>query len=346
MFVSLVWTAEFTAHDPSFNPIPSQMSLRRFVTFAAAAIALLLATGCERGDNLSISSEADEPAYRDGKQLVKQGRSQEALASFLKVIAKRGDSAPESHLEAGLLYLQEVKDPLAAIYHFRKYLELLPNSRQAPLVKQRIDVALREFAKTLPAQPMESRRERDELVEQIGQLQRENEELRGELAALRGGVATPTIRTRGPIDEAPVADNSSASQTAPRNDDGSRPFIVPPRPEPAQSSQGAAPASTEESPVTLAPEPSPVQADNSASVVQLARSRTNPPSQTMRTVPTKPTPPAGGGRVHTVVKGDTLFSIAQRYYGSRSRWRDIYSANRDQLPSENALRLGMQLRIP
>ena len=47
-----------------------------------------------------------------------------------------------------------------------------------------------------------------------------------------------------------------------------------------------------------------------------------------------------------VVKGDTLFSLAQKYYANRSKWRDIYAANRDVLPSENALRPGMQLKIP
>jgi nucleoid-associated protein YgaU len=47
-----------------------------------------------------------------------------------------------------------------------------------------------------------------------------------------------------------------------------------------------------------------------------------------------------------VSKGDTLFSLAQKYYGDRARWRDIYAANRDVLTSENALRLGMELKIP
>ncbi len=320
------------------------MHLRRLVILAAAAIALLLASGCERGDTLSLSSEADEPAYRDGKQLVKQGRSQEALASFLKVIAKRGESAPESHLEAGLLYLQEVKDPLEAIYHFRKYLELQPNSRQAPLVKQRIDVALREFAKTLPAQPLESVRDRDDVVEQLNRLQRENEQLRAELTALRGGVASPTIRTRGPINEEPAAD-TTVTQAIPPSDEGFRPFITAPPREATPGPATANPVTAEDSPVSLAPESSPVQAENPAPV-QVVRSRPTPPSvQPGRSVPTKPTPPAGG-RVHTVTKGDTLFSIAQKYYGSRGRWRDIYSANRDQLPSENSLRLGMQLKIP
>ena len=47
-----------------------------------------------------------------------------------------------------------------------------------------------------------------------------------------------------------------------------------------------------------------------------------------------------------VAKGDTLMSISLRYYGNRSRWREIFAANRDQLPSESSLQIGMELRIP
>jgi nucleoid-associated protein YgaU len=47
-----------------------------------------------------------------------------------------------------------------------------------------------------------------------------------------------------------------------------------------------------------------------------------------------------------VARGDTLFSLAQQYYGNRSKWRDLYEANREQLPDANALRLGMELAIP
>jgi len=39
-------------------------------------------------------------------------------------------------------------------------------------------------------------------------------------------------------------------------------------------------------------------------------------------------------------------SISQRYYGTRSKWRDIYAANRDVMKSENDLKIGMQLKIP
>ncbi len=304
------------------------MRIRRIVTLSLASIALLLAAGCERADNQTLSSEADEPNYRQGQQLVKQGRSQEALSAYLKVIAKRGESAPESHLEAGLLYLNQVKDPLAAIYHFRKYLELQPNSRQAVYVKGLIDVAKREFARTLPAQPLENQAERLEIFDTVDRLQRENDQMKAELVALRGGAPSPSTRSRATL-------NEPATPTYPRVElPEPKPFIAP-RNDAADSPVSLAPETTS------APTPAPqIPAAQSPSV-----------QQPIRAIPTKPTAPSASSsstanRRHTVVKGDTLFSLAQKYYGNRSRWRDIYAANRDQLPSENSLRLGMEIKIP
>jgi nucleoid-associated protein YgaU len=51
-------------------------------------------------------------------------------------------------------------------------------------------------------------------------------------------------------------------------------------------------------------------------------------------------------RQHTVKAGDTLFKLAQQYYGNRAKWRDIYSANRNLMKSESDLKAGMILKIP
>ena len=44
--------------------------------------------------------------------------------------------------------------------------------------------------------------------------------------------------------------------------------------------------------------------------------------------------------------GDSLTRISTRYYGTASRWQEIYDANRETLKGENALRPGQSLRIP
>lgn len=57
-------------------------------------------------------------------------------------------------------------------------------------------------------------------------------------------------------------------------------------------------------------------------------------------------PVMGLGRTHIVVRGDTLSSIAQQYYGSSSGWRFLYEANRTAVPNPNQLTVGMELTIP
>lgn len=192
----------------------------RIITLCFCALAsLLLVTGCDRYDSSPFTAEIDEPNYRRGKDLLRQGRNQEALASFLKVVEKRGDDAPESHLEIGILYQQHIKDPIAAIYHYRKFRELKRNSPQSDLVRQRIDAATREFARTLPGQPLDNQMDRLDLLEKMDQLQRENLQLKEQLIGLRTqAVNSPRPATVAPVapedDQAPLAIDPAQSPIA------------------------------------------------------------------------------------------------------------------------------------
>ena len=49
---------------------------------------------------------------------------------------------------------------------------------------------------------------------------------------------------------------------------------------------------------------------------------------------------------YTVVKGDTLWDIADRIYGDGSKYQTIYRANRDVIPRPGRLRPGQVLEIP
>ncbi len=160
----------------------------------APVLALLLAAGCGRDTTALPGAEANDPDYAQGQELDRQGRPQEALAAYLRVIARRGDTAPEAHLDAGILYQEVIKDPVAAIYHYRKYRELKPTGPQADLVRQRIEAALRDFARTLPGQPLAG--EGGELGATVDRLQKENAQLRAQLAA--AGVTAATANPKAP----------------------------------------------------------------------------------------------------------------------------------------------------
>ncbi len=51
-------------------------------------------------------------------------------------------------------------------------------------------------------------------------------------------------------------------------------------------------------------------------------------------------------RMHRVVQGDTLYSLARRYYSDQSQWRAIWRANRGQLSNPDKLYVGTELVIP
>lgn len=49
---------------------------------------------------------------------------------------------------------------------------------------------------------------------------------------------------------------------------------------------------------------------------------------------------------HEVVKGDTLWKIAEKYYGDGSLYTNIFEANKDILKDPDMIKIGQKLRIP
>jgi 5'-nucleotidase len=52
---------------------------------------------------------------------------------------------------------------------------------------------------------------------------------------------------------------------------------------------------------------------------------------------------SGGATMHTVAKGETLYSIARKYYNDGKRWKDIAKANS---VTPEKLKVGQELVIP
>jgi LysM domain len=281
----------------------SALRPRAWVLLALAA--LLAGAGCG-GENAALTPELDEPLYRDGQQKKREGQNQQALADFLRVIAKRGDQAPEAHMEAGLIY--RGYDPIAAIYHFKKYVELEPNSRQVANVRDLINAAERDFAKTLPlvTSAIDGAAGHSDLLEEVNRLQRENDDLRARLASLRGEVS-PSLAFH------PAGDTASA-------------------PVPVAAAPVPVPAPEEASPVA------PPAAEPPAPPPPAAAARPRPaPSAPAR---------AEHGRSYTVQAHDTLYKIAAKVYGkaTASRVQAIEQAN--HLSGSSGLKPGMELKMP
>lgn len=263
-----------------------------------------------------MPAETDEPFYVQGKQLMRQGRNPEALTAFLKVIERRGErGAAESHLEAGSIYLYHVKDPVEAYHHFRRYLALQPNSKEASGVRGKVEEAKREFARTLPARPLEDQSMRLQADDEVERLRRENEELRAQNATLRGG------------------SSMVASRSAPMI---SLPDEVQPRPAPPPVATVVDSGAIAATPATRPPPP--------ASAPMQSPAVTQPSPQRPAPAPTRPATPSG--RTHTVAPKETLYGISVKYYGNGRQVEAIYQANRDQMRSKEDVRPGMTLKLP
>jgi len=148
--------------------------------------------GCSERMTVEVADEQDEPLYRRAKDLMDRGKRNEALENYLKLILKRNDDAPESHLEAGRIYLYHIKDPISAIYHLKRYRFLQEPNRDAPEVRQKIELvdeliktAMKDFATSFDAEIFQNPLERLSLLDTIDRLQNENEALKEELLRAR-----------------------------------------------------------------------------------------------------------------------------------------------------------------
>ncbi|MEN9653110.1 MAG: hypothetical protein RL303_830 [Verrucomicrobiota bacterium] len=237
---------------------------------AAFVFSFLLLVGCEDGSRAdSRTLDVDDPEFRQGQTLHKQGETRKALESFLKVIDNRKGAA-ESHLEAGRMYL-ELQDPLPAIYHFNQYIRMKPTSEQSNIVRQMIKTAEKQFMQQLPGRPMEADALGGaDLNSRLRSLQAENEKLKRELADYN--------RTQKGL----VVPNTGVTTTE----------------KPAAGGMSGAPQRY---------------------------------------------------RQYTIVKGDTLSTIARKAYndGSAARISAIFNANRDKMTSVNALpKIGTVILLP
>ncbi|OGS17523.1 MAG: hypothetical protein A3J83_06925, partial [Elusimicrobia bacterium RIFOXYA2_FULL_40_6] len=56
--------------------------------------------------------------------------------------------------------------------------------------------------------------------------------------------------------------------------------------------------------------------------------------------------PSSKAGVHTVTEGDTLQSLAQKYYGDSNKWLEIFNANKDKIGRGGSLIVGQTIGIP
>jgi nucleoid-associated protein YgaU len=130
---------------PPEDKISHHLKWNEILQISVASIALCCLAACQK--MAETWTEEGDPLYRQGQQLLREGREKEALEKFLAVI-QSCHSSPQSHLFCGKIYWEILEDPVFAIYHFRQFLICAPeDAKEREWVPQWIDSAQKLFMK-------------------------------------------------------------------------------------------------------------------------------------------------------------------------------------------------------
>lgn len=292
------------------KPAASAPELFRRIGFLLAVAAL---SGC---DLLTVSQTGRN--IREGNEAMVRGEVQKALQNYEAALDGTMLSA-EAHYRLGLLYEDKLKNEVAALHHFERYLELAPQGQFATDVKGYVDRLRLMIVSRLSEGPVMPARE-------ATRLKNENLALKQQLAELR--------------QQAPAARTSPATvRPAPPTPAVTPNMVVAATPPPAPAA--AVPAEPE---VRRA---LPVNATAAAPVNEGDTPRVTPITPA-GAVSAAPAAAAGGAPVRTyqVKSGDTLAAIARQFYKNSGQWPKILEANKGTLEDPTKLKPGMVLVIP
>ena len=190
-------------------------TLRRSLVIFIGAI-LMFWVACERSGTISDADAEQEVNYQRARRLCEQQDFPGAAEFYNKALSVNPEFA-NAHLELGLLYENRLADPISAIYHYRRFLELRPDSDKKQLAEDFIERAKLSLAAKLPQSPIVDPSELTRLENEKTALLQENAALRTRVAELeKAGTATQLVAT-GPttVTVASTAPPVPAAVTAP-----------------------------------------------------------------------------------------------------------------------------------
>ena len=119
-----------------FNMALRKLNIQKIILFLAV---LSLCVSC------GPPNERAHPAFKKGVNLAKEGKFNDAAASFEKYLLVNPRSSV-THSKLADIYNDNLNDPLMAIYHFRRFLEFEPESADAQAIEAWINAAEKRYA--------------------------------------------------------------------------------------------------------------------------------------------------------------------------------------------------------
>ena len=284
---------------------------KRVLLFSSLAAAALVLSAC----NDYVGKEKSHPLYVKAAKEKSAGEYKEAARcyeEFLLICPK----SSRTHHELGNLYSDNLNDPLRAVYHYRKWMEMNPDDKTnyedvrllAETAQKNLFKKLKEEYKD-SAEAKQAAEELQKLKDQLAQTQNslkqveeQNQKMKETLLAVKAEREKMNAQTA-----ARNKQNLAAAAAAEKN--------------------AAAPAAKA----------------NPAAPAAAARGKAVPAAAKGNA------PAAPAGKTVTSYKvqpGDTLIKISQKCYGTSRYYHLIVNANRGKIGSKNQIRIGQTLVIP
>lgn len=276
---------------------------KRVLLFSTLAAAALVLSAC----NDYVGKEKSHPLYVKAAKEKSAGEYKEAARcyeEFLLICPK----SSRTHHELGNLYSDNLNDPLRAVYHYRKWMEMNPDDKTnyedvrllAETAQKNLFKKLKEEYKD-SAEAKQAAEELQKLKDQLAQAQNslkqveeQNQQMKQTLQGIKAEReklnAQTTARNKQNLAAAAAAEKNAAAP--------------------------AAAAKTNAAP--------PAAAKGKASAAPAGKTVTS----------------------YKVQPGDTLIKISQKCYGTSRYYHLIADANRGKIGKNNQIRIGQTLVIP
>ena len=280
--------------------------------------ALLLLTGCRPSIAEREARDRELPLFQQANAAEQQGKLDDAIRLYNETLLANPRAA-SAHLSLALLQQEYAQDFISAIYHYQRYLDLQPGSDKEDMAKGRKKLS-EQF---LTQQLMRTHGDAADAVHK--RLMQEIETFKNQIISLQS--------------QKTALDRENASlQVTVKN----------------QESEIARLKRLNERLATPEPATQKTTPPKRTEIPDISNEKTAPrpaPTPSIPTItPTPPPPPASPApattpRTHVVQPGETLYRIAERYYGDTAKWTQIRDANQALL-NDGRLRVGQTLVIP
>ena len=336
-------------------------------------------------------SERDSVLYRKAFSAEQSGDIKEAIRLFNKVLLEEPHSF-SAHFQLATLLQDHELDYFGAIYHYRQYLYLRPESEKSTLAQERIRVAEQLLAPQILKKVGDSvqglsqahllkENERLNLIittregeksvlleaktkaeKELADLKGDNERLRDILRKMRvsetSSERTESLSTR--VEEAAQATpgESSAVKTDAKSlralreeaaalsaqgvkTAGRKPLVDVPSTESVLKKVEMKLAGEPEKTASASASAKPDEAEKSGRADLSALTLFGKGEKKEKSAKS-----AGSPRTYVVQPGDSLFRVAEKYYGDSTQWKKIRDANRTRIDPDGRIRAGQIIVVP